>query len=336
MGVFTGLGALGMSAYVNIMGTNSLYVAAFCGALCTVRKKPPNRAVVNDIEETNSRPRYTLEIPMPDRYVQGICICPEGYELAILKAIVPLRLVAANSETPGRSQIPPASDFRLPNTYNIPKTLISLIQAFWAISTLYTARGEQIQKYGYAAFGFTVVPYAVMSVVNLLANLFVPEYPCLYLVSSPDMEEAIRHGGVFQPVVAELVVDMDLSSIAAKKTTWRTRLTWRNLRFNLLDISVWFVSWLAAFCPLMVVGFMSQFEANESTMIQRAWITTWTIAGLAIPLLIVPFTVPGRFPLKTTELIEKYLPIIGYAPAIGGMIVVGYMIQEYGVCTAIS
>ena len=216
MGVFNGLNVLGKSALVNMVGSSSLHVAALCGALCTVRKKRPARAVANVLEEASPWSRYTLETA-PDRYVQGFYICPEGYELAILQ-LAPLRFVTASSETPRRLPIPPGSDIRLPNTYNIPKTLISLIQAFWAISTLYMARGEQIQKYGYAAFGFTVVPYAVMSVVNLLANLFISEYPCLYLVSSPDMEEAIQHGGGFQPIVAELV-NRELSERLAEKKT---------------------------------------------------------------------------------------------------------------------
>lgn len=175
-----------------------------------------------------------------------------------------------------------------------------------------------------------------MSVVNLLANLFIPEYPCLYLVSSPNMEEAIQHGGVFQPIVAELDLNRDLSERPAEKKTWRSRMTWRSLRYSILDWSVGLVSWFAALCPLIVVGVMSRFKANESTMMQRGWIITWTVAGLGIPLLIDVILVNARFSLKHKEYIEKYLPIIGYAPAIGGMVVVGYMIQEYGVCTFIS
>jgi hypothetical protein len=336
MGVFNGLGVLGKSALVNTLGANSLHVAAVCGALCTVRKKLPARAVANDIGEASPWSRYSLETAMPDRYVQGIYVCPEGYELAILQFGTPLRFVIASSETTKHSPIPPGSDIRLPNTYNIAKTLISLIQAFWAISTLYMARGEPIQKYGYAAFGFTVVPYAAMSVVNLLANLFIHEYPCLYLVSSPDMEEAIQHGGVFQPIVAELDPNKELRERPAEEITWRNRMTWRSLRYHVLDYFLGLVSWFAAFCPLIFIGVMAQFKANESTMMQRGWIITWTVAGLGIPLLISTILVHGLFSLKHKEFVEKYLPIMGYAPAIGGMVIVGHMIQEYGICTLIS
>lgn len=71
-------------------------------------------------------------------------------------------------------------------------------------------------------------------------------------------------------------------------------------------------------------------------MMQRGWIITWTVAGLGIPLLLEFILVNSRFSLKHTEFIEEYLPVIGYASAIGGMVVVGYMIQEYGVYTLIS
>lgn len=87
------------------------------------------------------------------------------------------------------------------------------------------ARGEQILKYGYTAFGFTVIPYTVISVVNLLANVFLPEYPYLYLVSSPDMEEAIQLGGIFHPIVAAVDFNKELGVRTIEEETWRSRLT---------------------------------------------------------------------------------------------------------------
>jgi len=48
----------------------------------------------------------------------------------------------------------------LASMYSFLKLLISLIQATWAIITLYRARGNQIDEYRYAAFGLTVAPYA--------------------------------------------------------------------------------------------------------------------------------------------------------------------------------
>lgn len=77
---------------------------------------------------------------------------------------------------------PPQSNFHVSyhqdatpmSTYNIPKLIIGLVQAIWATSTLYRARGDQIDRYGYAAFGLTVTPYAFMSVLNIIANISNP------------------------------------------------------------------------------------------------------------------------------------------------------------------
>lgn len=69
-------------------------------------------------------------------------------------------------------------------SYNTLKSFAAVLQAVFASATLYNSKGHQIDRFGHAAFGLTVVPYAVMSVINLIANLFCPEYPSMYMVSN--------------------------------------------------------------------------------------------------------------------------------------------------------
>ncbi len=69
---------------------------------------------------------------------------------------------------------------------NLLQLVISIVQAIWAIVTIYRARGDQIAQYGYAAFGLTVAPYAFMSVMNLLANMSTPSYPAMFLIRTPN------------------------------------------------------------------------------------------------------------------------------------------------------
>jgi hypothetical protein len=89
------------------------------------------------------------------------------------------------------------------------KSLVSIAQAIFAIMTLYRTQGDQILRYGYASFGLSVAPYALMSVINLLGSLLCPEYPTLYLIESPVMDDArTKHGGVFEGTVKGLDVDM--------------------------------------------------------------------------------------------------------------------------------
>jgi hypothetical protein len=58
--------------------------------------------------------------------------------------------------------------------------------------------------YGYAAFGLTVAPYLVMSLVNLISTVLTPDYSVVYLVRTDIMEEAERHEGHFNGVVGQI------------------------------------------------------------------------------------------------------------------------------------
>ena len=86
--------------------------------------------------------------------------------------------------------------------YSFSKALVAIFQTIYASATLYRARGDQISRYGYAAFGLTVAPYLVMSLINLISNLLTPEYPALYMVKNDVMIEASRRlGSKFEGVV---------------------------------------------------------------------------------------------------------------------------------------
>lgn len=89
-------------------------------------------------------------------------------------------------------------------SYNFAKVALALLQTITAAATLYRARGNQITLYGYSAFGLTVTPYLIMSIVNLLAQMVMPEYPKLYMVRSPEMDEAEQRGGYFNSVIGRL------------------------------------------------------------------------------------------------------------------------------------
>jgi hypothetical protein len=76
----------------------------------------------------------------------------------------------------------------IPSSYSALKSLVAVTQALFAATTLYNSKGHQIDRFGYAAFGLTVVPYALMSIVNLIANLVCPEYPAMYLISNQALQ----------------------------------------------------------------------------------------------------------------------------------------------------
>jgi hypothetical protein len=90
-------------------------------------------------------------------------------------------------------------------SYNLHKTLITIAQILYALTSLYHTRIHQIARFGYAAFGLTVAPYAVMSLMNLISCVFSPDFKGIYMTSSGVMEEARARGGVFEEIVGELV-----------------------------------------------------------------------------------------------------------------------------------
>jgi hypothetical protein len=101
-------------------------------------------------------------------------------------------------------------------SYSIPKAVFAIAQLSYAIVTLYQTRSDQIDTFGYCAFGLTVIPYALMSLVNLMGNIMTPEYHALYLVASDVMDEAIRRGARFDGVVGRLVPETDIASATAE------------------------------------------------------------------------------------------------------------------------
>ena len=123
-----------------------------------------------------------------------------GYALVILP---PNARIISDFPTTGNNS---SSKVVISKSYNIGKAVIAIFQFVFAVFTLVrSSEGNQIQLYGYSSFSLTVAPYAVMSLVNLIANLFCPTYTSLYMVRNSVMDEAeSRLGKLFEGVVGRL------------------------------------------------------------------------------------------------------------------------------------
>lgn len=99
---------------------------------------------------------------------------------------------------------PPTAPTAISSSYNMIGGLIALAQAIYTSVTLYQTRGDQINQYGYAAFGLTVAPFVLMSIINLIGNIFSPTYNAIYMIKTSVMTEARRHGCRFDGVVGKL------------------------------------------------------------------------------------------------------------------------------------
>lgn len=67
-----------------------------------------------------------------------------------------------------------SSKTNLSCNYSILKTIAAIIQIIYGSFELYQSRGRQIARFGYAAYSLTVIPYIIMSLMNLLATFAEP------------------------------------------------------------------------------------------------------------------------------------------------------------------
>lgn len=74
------------------------------------------------------------------------------------------------------------SELRLAYNHNIIKILAGLVQILYGSYQLYQSTGPLIEKYGYASYQLTILPYIFMSLINLVAALCEPEFPAMFLV----------------------------------------------------------------------------------------------------------------------------------------------------------
>ena len=128
------------------------------------------------------------------RHIHGVCRLPIGYCLIWLPTNAKLDSSAGQDSTTRT----------VCSSYNIPRAIIAIVQSVSGSITLYRARGDQIQRYGYVSFGLTVVPYVVMSVVNLCSTMLVPDYPTVYIVRSQESDEAVASGGTIDGSVGRV------------------------------------------------------------------------------------------------------------------------------------
>ena len=118
----------------------------------------------------------------------------------------------ARNHEESRTKSQPKTAIEVSSTYSLAQGLVAVFQTLYASATLYRARGDQIKWYGYAAFGLTVAPYLVMSVVNLISTILTPNYPTTFMVESEIMREAARRDGArFNGIVGMLGNDQPVA-----------------------------------------------------------------------------------------------------------------------------
>ena len=144
------------------------------------------------------------------RRIHGTCRLPSGYSLAWLPNNA--RVINPTGNDAG-------ANITICSSYNFPKAIIALVQSIYGSVTLYHARGDQILRYGYVSFGLTVIPYIIMSIVNLCSSLLLPDYPTIYIVRSPEMDEAIAQGGQIDGTIGRVLPNIVLDAPSIDETS---------------------------------------------------------------------------------------------------------------------
>lgn len=174
-----------------------------------------------------------------------------------------------------------------------------------------------------------------MSSVNAIASVLSPTYPAMYLVRTPDMGFAESEGGRFEGVVAELIPHTEPENrrdAAGTPKRVSSSFTDRPSR-TLAGIGIFLFS-LAI--PLALVGGLSRFNQGLiSSAAQRGWIISWIAVGSVSSVGAMSF----QYALRGLDVSWRYsIVFLGFIcpswiPAIGGMIMVGGQLREYGICT---
>ncbi|KAF8242771.1 hypothetical protein K440DRAFT_670643 [Wilcoxina mikolae CBS 423.85] len=242
---------------------------------------------------------------------------------------------------------------QIASQYNVVQGLAAVAQICFASKALYDARGRQIERFGYAAFGMTVLPYIWMSFLNLVGAIFEPHYSYSYIVyyrgsMDPDHIErsedqkalderfeakivgavGVVHGDpdCFQNVY-QITSMISLSRVfSGGGSTPQTRL------YRFVGV---IVAWcLSLAVPYTVIYVMTGFEKSESTPAQRFSVVGWIAIGQVM--VGIGILLQFLFGLMAYNLYMMAVIIFISMPVgIGSVVVVSQMILEYGVCTRI-
>lgn len=136
-------------------------------------------------------------VDLRSKQIHGTKELPPGYTFAI----VPRDTIFDHAGVSDRE----ISDSHISASKDALKTAASVVQVVSAGIALISHRPDLLSRWGYASYHLTVIPYLIMTLVNLFSNLLVADYPCLYMVWTDTMGEAEQAGGKFEGVVGRTI-----------------------------------------------------------------------------------------------------------------------------------
>lgn len=196
--------------------------------------------------------------------VHGFIRLPEGYDLTILPPDYPVQPL----EVGPRPKLPQGSYYSnvISCDYNFVKIAASLAQIIAGGLTVYQASKAQFAAFGFTQSSLTVIPYVLMSLANLVANMTCPNYSTLYLVETDLLDEARQMGGVAHGAVGYVLEWSGERPHSAR----------RIFKKALYLIGIGLVA-----LPFILIGLWTKFQPGpESTLEEKGWIWSWLITSI--------------------------------------------------------
>ncbi|KAI0728462.1 hypothetical protein C8Q72DRAFT_917675 [Fomitopsis betulina] len=136
--------------------------------------------------DDRERNRYSRTDPN-ERLIHGIARPGPDYALAVPahKACI---------EEIMEKYLEDTTDLKIHHPPGLTNVLLSIFQIIFASFTIYFTPSDQNPRWGYTAYGLSVFPYALMSVVNLVCAGFVGGYTSGRVLRTPILEESFQPG----------------------------------------------------------------------------------------------------------------------------------------------
>ena len=232
-------------------------------------------------------------------------------------------------------------------SYNPLGVIAAIFQTLYASFTLYETRGDQLTRYGYAAFGLTVAPYLVMSIVNLFGSLATPTYDTMYLVRSEalgELEGENKGKPCFGGIVGKISEGDDQSTSRESFLSFLLMLETNGLDTipvvakdagNIGRLQKYSTAAVIGI-PFVIMGVLTGFHPGQSTKHERVWTMIWYVFGglfgWAIPIMLGDFEHDVTISSKATAVLRIFYALMCGVGTIGGLVMVGKMLKEYGNC----
>ena len=143
-------------------------------------KLSPTAVII--INPNHYHERVSIELRVGDDHtIHGNHLLPDGYRWIIPHPFTCFTLVEGLK---GRSKT------KISRSHSLLKMAISVFQLVLSSFTIYRTRGPQIERYGFASFGLSTIPYAFMSLLNLICVGCTGQYPYLFMLHTRTLEEA--------------------------------------------------------------------------------------------------------------------------------------------------